>query len=168
LRNLDGVTLTMRPLDDLDEVLEFVSGLTNLRGYRRQVLGHSLQFIWRYRRKLSPLQLFASMMMAALTSTEAIASSPTRFERRPIRPTYFGPTQPLDACYRPQIRLPASYEWLFDPVRVTDDDGALHPDIAEDILFAPVRRPADRLSSTQRRAGNDDFDGRGREANDAR
>ena len=139
LRNLDGVTLTMRPRDDIETALDFVSGLTSLRGYRRKVLDHNRRFLWRYRRTLTPLQLCASSVMSALIATEAFAISPTRRQGRRVRPSYYGPSQQLDDCYRPAIRVPSRYEPLFRPIRITDADGGPHPDIALDSLDHPER-----------------------------
>ena len=110
LRNLDGVTLTMRPLDGIDQVLAFVRDLPSLRGYRRQALRHTVGFLRRYHGTLEPAQLFASAVTAALIGTEFLASSPTRFERGRVRQTYYGPTEILDPCYQPMIKLPARYE----------------------------------------------------------
>jgi hypothetical protein len=78
LRNLEGVTLTMRPLDPLDEVMDFVRALPSIRGYRRAALRHSIGFTRRYKGVLEPLQLYASLLSAALICTESFASSPTR------------------------------------------------------------------------------------------
>jgi len=133
LHDLDGVTLTMRPLDLMPEVLEFVRGLPRLSGYRLKVMRHVAQFLWRYRRRLAPLQLSAEAVSAALIGMESFASSPRRFRRRDPRRTYFGPTEVEDPLYRPLIRLPARYEGHFRPTMVTDASGALACDVAEDL-----------------------------------
>lgn len=138
LRNLDGLTLTMRPLDPLDDAIRFARDLPSLRGHRDKLWRHCVGFARRYRRKLEPLQLFASLVTAGLIMTESFARAPARFERRRVRPTYYGPSQPLDACYRPQIPLPSRYEALFRPVRVTDESGAPHPDVVADLQLEAV------------------------------
>lgn len=133
LRNLDGVTLAMRPLDDLDEVMEFVRGLISIRGFRRAALRHSLAFARRYHRVLEPLQLYASMLNAVLISTEFFASSPGRRQTGRPRQTFFGPTEVLDPCYTPVIPVAARYQDHFAPTMVTDHTGGLHPDLADDL-----------------------------------
>ncbi|MDX1483681.1 MAG: radical SAM protein [Alphaproteobacteria bacterium] len=140
LRNLDGVTLTMRPLDPLDQVMEFVRALPSIRGYRRAALRHSIGFLRRYRGVLEPLQLYASALTAVLISTEFFASSPGRIQRGRPKQTYYGPSEPLDPCYTPMIRLPARYADHFRPTLVTDAAGALHPDLIED-LGGPTGTP---------------------------
>ena len=133
LRNLDGVTLTMRPLDPLDEVMDFVRGLTSIRGFRRAALRHSVGFARHYKGVLEPLQLYASLLSAALICTESFVSSPTRIERRRVKQTFYGPTEILDPCYTPMIPVAARYADHFKPTLITDHEGGLHPDIAEDL-----------------------------------
>jgi len=136
LRNLDGLTLTMRPLDGLDEAIRFARDLPSLRGHRKKLARHCLGFARRYHRMLEPLQLVASVVTTGLIATEALARSPTRFERRKVVPSYYGPTQALDSCYTPQIPVPSRLRHLFEPVRLTDESGALHPDVAADLQAA--------------------------------
>jgi hypothetical protein len=133
LRHLDGVTLTMRPLDPEDEVLRFVRDLPSLRGYRGRALRHLGAFLRRYRGTLSPLQLYGAMVATALISSETFASSPTRIGRRGPRPTWHASSEILDPQYTPMIRLAARYRDHFRPTMVTDADGALAGDVAADL-----------------------------------
>lgn len=135
LRNLDGVTLAMRPLDPLDEVLDFIRALPSIRGYRRAALRHSVAFTHRYHRVLEPLQLYASLLAAVLISTEFFASSPGRRQTGRPRQTFYGPTEVLDPCYTPVIPVADRYRDLFAPTLVTDRTGGLHPDLAEDLAY---------------------------------
>ena len=133
LRHLDGVTLAMRPLDGIDEVLGFVRDLPSLRGYRRHVLRHARKFLRHYRGTLSPLQLYAAGLSGMLICTTSAASSPLQKPFRRTGQTYFGPTETLDEQYTPMIRVAASYEEHFRPTMVTDTTGGLAEDLAEDL-----------------------------------
>ncbi|MDP6806022.1 MAG: hypothetical protein QF902_11955, partial [Rhodospirillales bacterium] len=133
LRNLDGVTLTMRPLDPVEEVIRFARDLLSIRGYRRQAMRHMAGFMRRYRGTLEPMQLLGAMLSGILISTEFFASSPGRIQHGRPRQTYYGPTEVLDPCYTPLIRIPSRYRDHFDPVLITDRNGAPHPDVAEDL-----------------------------------
>ena len=135
LRHLDGVTLVMKPLDQIDEVIAFVRDLLNLRGYRRRVARHALAFLRRYRGTLSANQLYVAMMSAALICTATIATSRRPFQRRE-RQTFLGTTETLDSQYTPSIRLAAKYEEYFRPTMVTDAAGSLAEDIVEDLTVA--------------------------------
>jgi hypothetical protein len=133
LRHLDGVTLAMRPIDGIDEVLGFVRDLPSLRGYRRHVLRHAGKFLRHYRGTLSPLQLYAAGLSAMLICTTSAASSPLQKPFRRTGQTYFGPTETLDEQYTPMIRVAALYEEHFRPTMVTDATGGLAEDLAEDL-----------------------------------
>ncbi|MDH3241158.1 MAG: radical SAM protein [Alphaproteobacteria bacterium] len=144
LRNLDGVTLTMQPLDPLDEVMEFVRGLISIRGYRHAALRHSMAFARRYHGVLEPMQLYASLLAAALICTEFFASSPGRRQTGRPKQTFYGPTEILDPCYTPLVPIAARYADHFAPTLVTDETGALHPGIAGDLAQPRDAKPGGR------------------------
>jgi hopanoid C-2 methylase len=133
LRFLDGITLTMRPRDPIDEVLAFIQTVPNLRGYRRKVLGHSLRFMRKYGRTLDAIQLSAALVSALLISTVSFASSPTRVAWKGPRRTFYGPTEPLDDFYTPMIPVSEQYRRHFLPTLITDTTGELHEDVAADL-----------------------------------
>ena len=133
LRHLDGVTLAMQPLDPIEETLKFVRDLPNLRGYRRRVLRHAAGFMRNYRRTLDPLQLYASLVTAALICTTSAASGPFQSPIRRDRPTFYGPTEKLDPQYTPAIRVAEKYRGHFRPTMVTDSAGGLAPELIEDL-----------------------------------
>jgi hypothetical protein len=136
LRDLDGLTLAMQPLDRVDEAVAFARALPNLCGYRRKVAAHALGFLRRYGGTLSPLQLFAASVNAALIATESAASSPTRFEVIGSRQTYFAPTETLDPLYRPIMPISSDLEPFFRPTMVTHTDGSLSDDVLADLKSA--------------------------------
>lgn len=140
LRDLDGVTLALKPLDPVEDAMRFARDLPNLRGYRGRVLAHIARFALRYGRKLSPLQLLVASMNGMLIATESSVSSPTSVRLRQPKLTYYAPTETLDPLYQPAMRLPASYERYFRPTMVTEQDGRLSPDIIED-MGVPQTQP---------------------------
>jgi hopanoid C-2 methylase len=137
LRDLDGVTLGLKPLDPIDEAAKFARDLLNLRGYRLGVLRHFTRFTLRYGRTLSPLQLFVAGMSGALIATESTASSPTALRLSQPNLTYFAPTETLDPLYEPAMPLPAGFERYFKPTMVTDSDGRISTDILGDLRIVP-------------------------------
>ncbi len=141
LRDMDGTTLVQRPLDPIDEVRSFLSGLPVLRGYRRRVLRHTAGFVRRYGRRLSADQIKAVLGTAAMVTAPSLASAPTRMglNRRDWQDrTFVTTTEHLDGCYRPAFRVESRYEDHFKPTMVTDADGCLAGDLAEDLLGAPT------------------------------
>ncbi|HEY7689695.1 MAG TPA: hypothetical protein VH835_13430, partial [Dongiaceae bacterium] len=133
LRDLDGLTLTVRPLDPLPEVLTFVRDLPSLRGYRAKVLRHVLRFLRLYRGRLSPLQMTAEAVSGALIAMECSASSPGRRRASRQERTYYGPTETLDPLYKPMIPVADRYRHYFRPTMVTDANGELAGDLVPDL-----------------------------------
>lgn len=134
LRSLNGCTLSLRPVDPIPRVLQFVRDLDKLAGYRLRVARHAVQFFRRYRRSLSPLQMSATVVNAAVTCVPAIATSPAALWRREPRRTHFASTEPLDPQYVPKIRLDRRFEPYFRPTMVTDSQGRLTEAVAPDVL----------------------------------
>ncbi len=136
LRDLDGVTVTMHPRDPLDDVVSFARDLPRLRGYRRNVVRHTVGFLRRYRNTLKPIQLFGAAMSGALICTETFARSPGRLSLRRSRQTFLSTTEPLDPLYAPMMRVPTRLEGHFRPTMVTDETGHLSDDVATDLSIS--------------------------------
>jgi len=133
LRDMDGLTVVTKPLDPVDDVVAFARNLPNLRGYRMKALGHTARFLRRHFRALSPLQLSAAGVSAALICTQSTASSPFRPRFKRPRRTFWGPTETLDPLYKPVMHLPSRYEAHFRPTMVTDPGGRLSEDLIADL-----------------------------------
>lgn len=71
LRDLDGSTLVLRPLDPIDECAGFLRTLPNLKGYRRRVARHIAGFVRRYAGSLD-----AGQLLIALASATMIVAPP--------------------------------------------------------------------------------------------
>ena len=133
LHDMDGLTVVLKPLDSIDEVVAFARDLPNLRGYRMKALLHTARFLRRHYRNLSPLQLTAAGVSAALICTQSAASSPLRPRINGPRRTFLGPTETRDPLYDPVMRLPSRYAEHFRPTMVTAPDGYLSEDVAADL-----------------------------------
>ena len=137
LRDMDGSTLVLRPLDPVDEVLEFLRDMLTLRGYKGRTLKHSVKFIKRYHSTLLNLQLAICMVNAALLCAYGLATSPTSLRSSSAKGrhrTFLSSTEILDAVYRPAFRVEARYESYFQPTMITDEDGKLAEDVAASLL----------------------------------
>ena len=113
IRDLESATVCLRTLDPQPEAAAFMADLQTLRGYRSRVARHSLGFARRYRRKLTGDGLII-----------ALASAPR---------TFVSTTEPLDRSYVPTFRLDRRYESYFEPTMLTDANGRIGEDLAEDI-----------------------------------
>lgn len=133
LRDMDGTTLVLRPLDPVGEVVEFLRDMLALRGYRRRALVHAARFVRRYRSALTPLQMVAALgSVALLGAYEATTMGPWRWlTTRSRRRTHITTTESLDGVYTPAFRLASRYEGYFKPTMVTDGTGCLTSELAE-------------------------------------
>lgn len=143
LRDLDSTTLSLKPMDPIDEVATFISDIQTLRGYKRQVLQHSYGFFRKYRAVLSPFQMAVALSNGAIT---ALQLTPDRwfrlnpFHTRNRSRTHVSTTEPLDQAYRPIFRVDSQYEGYFKPTFLTDEAGYLTEDLEQDVLNSNAAR----------------------------
>jgi hypothetical protein len=139
LRDMDGTTLVLRPLDPLHDVVEFVRDTLTLRGHRQRALLHAAHFARRYRSVLTPFQIAAAMTsVALLCAYDATTMGPRSWlTNRGRRRTHVTTTEPLDATYTPAFRVASRYERCFKPTMVTDPTGCLTAELAEAALTSP-------------------------------
>jgi hypothetical protein len=145
LRDMDGLTLVMEPLDSRDETIAFLRDLTTMRGYRRRVLRHALAFAKRYRSRLTTTQMMLALSNAALLATPGLATAfkGAGFRAGRARPrTYISTTEPLDDVYTPKFPVDARYRHYFEPLMVTDAEGGLSEDLQRSgVLGGPLVTP---------------------------
>ena len=145
LRDMDGSTLVLKPLDPVDEVIEFLGDVLTMRGYGARVARHSLGFVRRYRKTLSKTQLTAELVNAGLLCAYALVTSPTSIGAPSAagrRRTYVSTTEILDRTYTPSFRVSSRYENYFMPTMVTDEQGRLSEDVVEDLAESVAPRPS--------------------------
>ena len=139
LRDLDGATLSLRPLDPLSEVSEFIRNIQNLSGYRLRVLRHSISFFKRYRSKLNTMQMITALSGGVTLCAERPATSSNWphliFKRKRFR-THISTSETLDDVYKPAFRVDYRYKDYFKPTMVTDESGRLCEGLAEDLILA--------------------------------
>ena len=134
VRDLEGSTLSMRPLDGIDAVARFIATTKNFRGYRARHFRRQLAFQWRYRKSLTPTQsVVSSIIFMSILAPAAVSNPKTLLARRRPR-THVSTTDRLDDVYRPTRRVASAFEGWFRPTTITDHAGALDPEIADDLL----------------------------------
>jgi hypothetical protein len=142
VRDLEGSTLAMKPLDPVADVARFLATGKYLRGYRRRHLRRQLEFVWRNRRTLSPEQLLISNVAFLSVLTPGPVWHPTMFLRKRRRRTHVSTTDHLDPAYTPITRVHSRYADHFRPTMVTDVAGELNPALADDLLATRYDRSA--------------------------
>jgi hypothetical protein len=143
LRDMDGSTLVLKPVDPIDEAVAFLREMLSLRGYRMRVLQHSWHFHQRYRSRLTKMQLMFSLTNAALLCAYSLATSPTQLAAPSAKGrsrTHVSTTEILDGVYSPAFRVDSRYENFFKPTMVTDGAGNLTKEMIDSGLLKEVNR----------------------------
>jgi hypothetical protein len=140
VRDLEGSTLNLQPLDGVDEVARFLRTGKNLRGKRMRFVGHQARFHWRYRAALpAHVHTGSALTLLSLMSPQGLSNF-RYFMRRPAERTHVGATDRLDPVYQPRFRVDGRFERWFTPTYVTKLDGTLNEELAEDALDVRYRR----------------------------
>ncbi len=138
LRDMNGVSLLVRPRDGIDAAVAFARRLVDLRGRKRRVLGHALRFAARHAGRLSLLQHSIGLANAMLTTFPGIATSPGGFRLRGAEMTFQAPTEPDDLAYAPMMPVDPAFIGHFEQTRLTDWNGAITPELAPDLTPEPA------------------------------
>ena len=145
VRDLDGTTLSLQSHDAQHDVLHFLRDLERMRGYRKRILQHSVAFARRYRRTFTRQQMTIALSNAALLSAPVLSTLPNKLGESRRSRTHVSTTDVLDPQYRPAFRVDSRFERYFRPTLITEQDGSLADEIAEDVERAR-QQPA--VSST--------------------
>jgi len=140
MRDLEGSTLSLKPIDPIDDVVHFVRNGRNFRGYRARFLKHQAKFLWHYRRSLGRDHMLLSSLTAAAILAPGSFSSPGAMFIRKGKRTNVSTTERLDAVYTPRLPVDTRFESYFRPTKITDANGELNPLLAEDALATRYRK----------------------------
>jgi radical SAM superfamily enzyme YgiQ (UPF0313 family) len=110
VRDLEGSTLTLRPLDPIEDVARFIATAKNLRGYAVRHLRRHARFLWRYRRSLAAAQVAVSTVIVASILAPASVSNPATLAVRRRPRTHVSATDRLDPVYAPRMRVASAFE----------------------------------------------------------
>jgi radical SAM superfamily enzyme YgiQ (UPF0313 family) len=142
IRDLEGSTLSLKPLDDVDTAAGFLRNGKNLRGHRAPFVRHQLRMLRRYRTHLSATQKAVSWLtLGSIMSPQALSNTRYLLKRRRQR-THVSTTDRLDVVYTPRFPVDPQYEGYFQPTQVTNMAGHLNETIVEDLLDTRYRRQA--------------------------
>ena len=140
MRDLEGSTLSIRPIDPIDDVVHFIRNGRNFRGYRRRFLKHQVKFLWHYRHSLGPFAMAISSLTALAILAPGSFSSPGALFKRKGPRTNVSTTERLDTVYTPRLPVDSRYESYFEPTWITDENGVLNPLLEQDALAVNFKR----------------------------
>lgn len=130
LSDLDGQKLVEWPKEPLEEVVAYLSDLLQFRGRKLSITRHAVRHAWSRRQSFDLEQTLISMIGPVARYCAGFRLGNFRQMRqtwREPRRTFCSMTDPLSVTYRPAQRLDAKYARDFEPLRLTDEDGALTP-----------------------------------------
>ncbi len=133
VRDLDGSTLSVRPLDSIEEIQRFARGDQHFASYRMRALVHTAGFLRRYRSVLDVDQIALATANAAVMCAPLAVTAPAAAIARGRRRTYVSSTDLLDDVYRPAMPVDREFAGHFAPTLVTDELGELSSAVAGDL-----------------------------------
>jgi hypothetical protein len=155
LRDLDGTTITLKPLDSMSHAVQFVKDIQTLRGYKPRIMRHMKDFYKKYRTVLSWERMGFAQYCAFHLCTPKLATLGTDLGRiignsygKHAR-TYVGSTETLDSVYQPVFPVDSRYSHYFRPTMLTDQHGDLNEALHGDLLL-PEFCTSRRLSYARR------------------
>lgn len=137
IRDLDSTTITLKPLDPLDRVVDFVRSIQTLSGFRQKVIRHLKGYMRIYGRHFTPDYLpfflnahyLLTIPNLPTVGPEILVTGKGRYRR-----TFVGSTEPLDRIYKPPFGINPEFAGHFRPTLLTDSRGCLNPELAPDLL----------------------------------
>ncbi|HEU0251401.1 MAG TPA: B12-binding domain-containing radical SAM protein, partial [Pyrinomonadaceae bacterium] len=122
VRDLDGTTLSLRPLDDLEAVSAFWSRLLRWEGCKRKIVGRTIRFLRRYRHSLD-------WRACSVSAGNSVTQLLPKYRNR--KRTFVSTSECLDPVYEPLCSVSSRFRKYFEPVFVTDEAGMLNPELEE-------------------------------------
>lgn len=143
MRDLESSTLCVKPIQPVDEVVQFIKTGKNFRNYRSRVYKHQLQFLKRYKNSLSWKQKIYSNMCVTATLFPRAFSSPFSYTKT-LRPrTHISTTDRLDDVYTPCLPISSKYESYFKPTILVDHGCEINPLLQDDAMGTKKVKPTD-------------------------
>jgi hopanoid C-2 methylase len=140
VRDMDGTTIILRPLDPISDSVQFVRAIQDLNGYRSRIIRHMKNFYSLYKKKLSWDRMALAQSNAFLLCTPTISTAASDFGRiafngfRKVTRTHIGSAEPLDSIYKPAFHVSSLYAHYFRPTMLTDEAGAICESLHADLL----------------------------------
>jgi hypothetical protein len=133
-RDLEGSTLSLKPLDGIEEVGDYIRRIKYFHGFRKALAQHQARFLWHYRRSLTPVQkLLSFACMLSLLSPSAV-SDPRNVFIPKRRRTHVSTTDRLDCVYSPRRPVDRALAHYFKPTAVTNAAGDLNEELLDDVM----------------------------------
>lgn len=135
IRDLEGTTLTLKPLEETPEkVAEFLGRTKYLHGYRQKMFYHQFKFVSKYSKYLNYKQLTVLRLGTLRLLTPNYIGNPLNVLRPKPKRTFLSTTEILDPVYTPIKHLDEKYSIYFEPTMITNEDGKLNEILVNDLM----------------------------------
>lgn len=140
LRDLDGKTITLKPLDSLKEAARFIRDIQTFKGYKRKIARRVMEFHRRYHQVVKGMNMVSAQYNAFLLCFPNVANvgiksnGPYRGAYKRLPRTFIGPTEQLDPVYSPAFTIDSRYRQYFKPTMLTNPNGELAGAFHQDLL----------------------------------
>ena len=140
LRDLDGSTINLKPLDSITHAAQFIRDIQTLRGYKLKVVRRVREFHRRYKNVVSGMNMVSAQYNAVLLCVPKLANVGIKTNTLPLNGfkkqprTFIGSTEPLDPVYKPAFSVASHYRDYFKPTMLTDQHGNLVEALHQDLL----------------------------------
>jgi len=142
MRDLEASTLTVKPMDPVEDVVDFIKNARNFRGYRWRFMKHHVRHLWRYKSSLTGTQLLLSVLTALAILAPGKYSSPGSIFVKKRKRTNVSGTDHLDRVYTPCLPVAEPYRHYFEPTVIIDETGEVNPLLRDDVLDTRFKRNA--------------------------
>jgi hypothetical protein len=164
LRDMDGRSVMTRTLDDHDCAVAWAARMDHGCLSKFGLMRHGASFFRRYRKTLPPWGMVSALSGAVGLAWPRLGTNGRDgFSAQRGGRSYDGSAEPLGSLYQPCMNLPSTLQHYFEPVQITDSEGALAEAVRPDLTpvasvgmptpaprFLPEPRVSSPLHSTTR------------------
>ena len=134
LRDMDGRSVMTHTRDPLDAATAFARRMDKGLLPKSVLLKRAASLTWNYGRKLTPIAMTSALAdVVAMAYPRLGSAGRDGFSIRKGGRSYMASTEPLGSLYQPSMAVPTRYQDHFEPLYVTDDEGALSNALADDL-----------------------------------
>ncbi|HYK19361.1 MAG TPA: B12-binding domain-containing radical SAM protein [Pyrinomonadaceae bacterium] len=122
IRDLDGTTLCLQPLEEVELFLEFWPAVLRWNNYKARLVARTFRFLKHYKHSLNWTSCIASLGNSAMQLLP---------KYRNKKRTFISTTECLDPVYQPVISVSSRFQNYFEPIYLIDAAGRLNPELQE-------------------------------------
>lgn len=134
LIDMDGRALCTKPIEDEQQVVEFIRKLDKNPLPKLKLITHAIGFYLKYRKVMSRWAMLSSLMNTISMGMPTIGTNnrEKKLKKWQKGRVYHASYAPVGTLYTPEITIDDKYNDYFKPLYITDENGGLSDDLKED------------------------------------